>query len=144
MSLAAAIDFVNRSTDTAVIQVAYWQLLQELLAHYTERVQTTGRSPPSIRVPLITSVTTLLKQDPSTLQKSLLDHVSNSLELLFSPIFALSYRPTFEHMVAVMDQLLETLATHIDNDGLVNLAKVLLKRYNSQIMQSANHKKVKS
>lgn len=46
-------------------------------------------------------------------------------------------------MVAVMDQLLETLATHIDNGALANLAKVLLKRYNSQIMQSANHKKVK-
>ena len=120
--------------------------MQELLAHYTERVNTTGRSAPSIRVPLITSVTTLLnriKQDPLTQQKELLEYVSNSRELLFSPIFALSYRPTFEHMIAVMDQLLETLATQIDNDALVNLAKVLLRRYNSQILQSANHKKVK-
>ncbi|CDH52663.1 hypothetical protein RO3G_10807 [Lichtheimia corymbifera JMRC:FSU:9682] len=135
---------LKSSTDTAVIQVAYWQLLQELLAHYTERVNTTGRSPPSIRVPLITSVTTLLnriKKDPPAQQTELLEYVSNALALLFSPIFALSYRPTFEHMVAVMDQLLETLATHIDNGALANLAKVLLKRYNSQIMQSANHKK---
>jgi hypothetical protein len=137
--------------------------LIDLLQHYSEKARLDPkRSAPTVHTNLVLSVSTLLQQ----LDKNYLDRpqqriefytvAHNCLKFLFSDIFALSYRPAFEHVSTSVDQILVTMTTQIDlcnkdnnneqeENALRQLAltgQVLLKKYDSQLVLAANQKKV--
>lgn len=137
--------------------------MTDLLQHYAEKARLDPkRNVPTVHANIVLSVSTLLQQ----LDKSHLDKpqqriefytvVHTCLEILFSDIFALSYRPAFEHVSTAVDQVLATMTTHIDlcNKNETNadesnalhqlalIAQVLLTKYDSQLVLAANQKKV--
>lgn len=149
--------------DCCLLQLPYWTLLIDLLQHYSEKARLDPkRSVPTVHTNLVLSVSTLLQQ----LDKNYLDRpqqriefytvAHNCLKFLFSDIFALSYRPAFEHVSTSVDQILVTMTTQIDlcnkdNNNeqeenalrqLALTAQVLLKKYDSQLVLAANQKKV--
>ncbi|KAI9316049.1 Urb2/Npa2 family-domain-containing protein [Dichotomocladium elegans] len=134
------------STEAVVTQIAYWDLLLQLLAHYVRRADERRRSPPTIRVQLINALGALLQSIGDTELKeesnALLDKATGSFELLFSSTFSLSYRPPLEQTTFVVEQLLGLLEAHTENSSLARLAVVLLTRYYLQINQSPNQKKI--
>lgn len=149
--------------DCCLLQLPYWTLLTDLLQHYSEKARLDPkRSVPTVHANIVLSVSTLLQQ----LDKNYLDKpqqriefytvAHNCLEILFSDIFALSYRPAFEHVSTSVDQVLVTMTTQIDLcnkdnankqeanalNQLALTAQVLLKKYDSQLVLAANQKKV--
>ncbi|KAI7849555.1 hypothetical protein BDC45DRAFT_573759 [Circinella umbellata] len=142
---------VKSPTECAAYQIAYWRLFRQLLAHYTERAENTRKQPPAIRVQLITAITTLLNHlktiTNENMAKNILLELYECVKLLLSPTFGLSYRPTFEQMSTTVDQLMDTLTLFIDKqysmivDSLLPLSSVLLRRYVTQLVQTANQRK---
>ncbi|KAL7313294.1 hypothetical protein PS15m_007055 [Mucor circinelloides] len=154
---------MKKLEDCCLLQISYWTLLTDLLQHYAEKARLDPkRNVPTVHANIVLSVSTLLQQ----LDKSHLDKpqqriefytvVHTCLEILFSDIFALSYRPAFEHVSTAVDQVLATMTTHIDlcNKNETNadesnalhqlalIAQVLLTKYDSQLVLAANQKKI--
>ncbi|KAI9248036.1 hypothetical protein BDA99DRAFT_252211 [Phascolomyces articulosus] len=144
---------VKSSTECAAFQIAYWRLFHQLLAHYHQRAHTTQKPPPAIRVQLIAVITALLGHLNTTNHdddaKDILLELYACVDLLLSPTFSLSYRPTFEQMSTTIDQLMDTLMRVINNNKqstamlgpLLKVAHVLLIRYSTQLTQTANQRK---
>lgn len=123
---------------------------------------------PIIRISLITPVTTLLQHLYTTYKTDtdfraiLINDATQCVQLLFSKSFQQNYRPTLEQMTAAIELLLSSLKVQlelIDNennlnnnqeeekeeknlDNLLNMAKVLLGRYDEQLIQAGNQRKV--
>lgn len=146
----------NRMSDCCLIQLPYWTLLVDLLEHYKEKSQLDpNRSPPTIHVNLVSSVSTLLQQlykSQFDKKKEFLVVARRCLEILFSNDFSLSYRPAYEHVSVAVDQVILSLTTQIDIckekneidvlNELASIAQVLLKKFDSQLILAANQKKV--
>ncbi|KAG0170859.1 hypothetical protein DFQ28_001467 [Apophysomyces sp. BC1034] len=154
---------LKKLSECSLLQIAYWKLLRELLEHYHTRAKRDQKqSPPVIRVHLVVAFTTLFQQlyaDTTALTTNdrleFLQVVHSCLTVLFSNSFAFSYRPTLEHMTAVVDRLLTIMLTQMaicreSNDtteartlqALVDVARIILERYDAQLVQAANQKKV--
>lgn len=131
--------------------------------HYKEKARLDSkRSIPTIHVNLVSSVSTLLHQIYKEPIKNLDDRYQflaaahRCLQILFSDSFSLSYRPAFEHVSSAVDQVLTCLSAQIslcnENEDttleaetlheLSLVAKVLLKKFDSQLVLAANQKKV--
>jgi hypothetical protein len=131
-------------------------LLVELLQHYRLRfLQDRKRSTPFISVNLLGSVSLLLQDIYSTSSKTdahqkdkFLSLIGQCLELLFSDSCSSSYRPAFEHVSAIVDQILIALEIQIGQaeesalDKLVCTAQLILRKFDTQLVLAANQKKV--
>ncbi|KAF7721634.1 hypothetical protein EC973_004355 [Apophysomyces ossiformis] len=154
---------MKKLSECSLLQIAYWKLLQELLEHYhTRSKHDRKQSPPVIRVHLVVAFATLFQQfyaDNTSLNTEdrieFLRTTHSSLTILFSSSFAYSYRPAFEHMNTLVDRLLAILLIQIEKcegneDGtenqllqtLIDVAAVVLERYDAQLVQAANQKKI--
>ncbi|KAI9477718.1 MAG: hypothetical protein EXX96DRAFT_223600 [Benjaminiella poitrasii] len=155
---------MKKLNDCCLIQLPYWNLLHELLQHYHEKGNSSLKpSIPTIHVNFVSSISILLQQlynDPikNALERTeLLSIAHKCLAILFSSTFTLSYRPAFEHISTAVDQILTVLATQIDlyfSNGnnkeqevgalqqLALMARILLNKYDSQLVLAANQKKV--
>ncbi|CEP18278.1 hypothetical protein [Parasitella parasitica] len=154
---------MKKLDDCCLLQIAYWDLLIDLLQHYSERIRLDPKqSVPIVHANLVLSVSTLLQQliesnnnDPQQ-RIDFYSRTYNCLEILFSDIFAASYRPAFEHVSAALDQVLTNLSTQIilcNKDSmdekeaqafhqLALTAQVLLKKYDTQLVLAVNQKKI--
>ncbi|KAG0748861.1 hypothetical protein G6F57_003035 [Rhizopus arrhizus] len=132
---------MKKADDCCIFNIDYWMLLVELLQHYRLRfLQDRKRSTPFISVNLLGSISLLLQDIYST--------SSQCLELLFSDSCSSSYRPAFEHVSAIVDQILIALEIQIGQaeesalDKLVCTAQLILRKFDTQLVLAANQKKV--
>ncbi|KAG1230589.1 hypothetical protein G6F35_001860 [Rhizopus arrhizus] len=123
---------MKKADDCCIFNIDYWMLLVELLQHYRLRfLQDRKRSTPFISVNLLGSISLLLQDIYST--------SSQCLELLFSDSCSSSYRPAFEHVSAIVDQILIALEIQIGQaeesalDKLVCTAQLILRKFDTQL-----------
>ncbi|CAO3616277.1 unnamed protein product [Cunninghamella blakesleeana] len=153
--------------DCTLFQTRYWQLLNTLLKYYSQPIANNNDlkqiSMPIIRISLITPVTTLLQHLYTTYKNDidfravLINDVTQCIQLLFSKSFQQNYRPTLEQMTTAIELLLSSLKIQLelvdkDNnsqegeeknlDNLLNMAYVLLNRYDEQLIQTGNQRKL--
>ncbi|GAA5808334.1 hypothetical protein MFLAVUS_001724 [Mucor flavus] len=152
---------MKKLDDCCLLQLPYWTLLGDLLEHYKEKAGLDSkRSVPTIHVNLVSTVSTLLQQlyknETSTDRIEFLAAAYRCLRILFSDSFSLSYRPAFEHVSNAVDQVLTCLGTQINTFSkdqnntnefevlhqLSLTAKVLLNKFDSQLVLAANQKKI--
>lgn len=153
------LDYLCSLADCSLLQVAYWQLLKELLTHYERRARDEQKRPPIIRVKLVNAFSTFLQLAYAEPEKNtpdrikLLENATACLISLLSDTFQYSYRPPFEQLVTTVEQLLDVLSVQITLsekkqeertalDALADFAKALLKCFDTQIIQAANQRKV--
>lgn len=109
--------------------------MTDLLLHYTQQ-----GAVPFIRVPLLIPVSTILATPSTTL---LLQDVTPCIQLLLShPSCRAAYHPSLEQLTSLVEQLLPALQKNNSDANLVNLAQVVLARYDEQLVQAGNQKKV--
>lgn len=139
--------------DCCLLQLDYWTLLETLLEHYKERYRLDSRrTPPTIQVNLVSSISILLQQLYTLDIENRINYLRaarHCLEILLSDYFTLSFRPAYEHVSAAVDQVLVSLSMQLENsqqleelNELSLLAQSLLKKFDSQLILAANQKKV--
>lgn len=109
----------------------------DLLEHYQ---QSQDRNLPPVHINPLASVIVVL-QHIDNITKDYLSLISRYLQLFFSVSFTSSYRPTFEHVSALVEQILISLETQT-NEALLAIALPALQKLNSQLVAIANQKKV--
>lgn len=139
--------------DCCLLQLDYWTLLETLLEHYKEIYRLDSRrTPPTIQVNLVSSISVLLQQLYTLNIENRIEYLRaarHCLEILLSDYFILSYRPAYEHVSAAVDQVLVSLSMQLESsqqtDELIELsllAQSLMKKFDSQLVLAANQKKV--
>lgn len=142
-----------RMDDCCLLQLPYWTLLKALLEHYKEKNRLDSRrTPPTVQVNLVSSISVLLQQLYASDIKNRIEYLRaarHCLEILLSDYFTLSYRPAYEHVSAAVDQVLTSLNIQLeesqqtdDLSELSLLAQSLLMKFDSQLVLAANQKKV--
>lgn len=125
---------VYSEKDAAWRQIGYWQLLHALLEHYDQKPK--GSKPPAIRVPLLQAVTQAVQ---SNMEQPSLEALTAGLACLLSPTFALSFRPAFDQTASALEAVLDKV---LQDGEYQALAAVLLDRFDTQVTQAPNPKKV--
>ncbi|CAO3606615.1 unnamed protein product [Mucor hiemalis] len=144
---------MKKMDDCCLLQLPYWTLLKALLEHYKEKNRLDSRrTPPTVQVNLVSSISVLLQQLYASDIKNRIEYLRaarHCLEILLSDYFALSYRPAYEHVSAAVDQVLTSLNIQLeesqqtdDLSELSLLAQLLLMKFDSQLVLAANQKKV--
>ncbi|CEJ02217.1 hypothetical protein RMCBS344292_16229 [Rhizopus microsporus] len=128
---------MKKLDDCCLFQIDYWILFVDLLEHYQ---QSQDRNLPPVHINPLASVIVVL-QHIDNITKDYLSLISRYLQLFFSVSFTSSYRPTFEHVSALVEQILISLETQT-NEALLAIALPALQKLNSQLVAIANQKKV--
>ncbi|KAI7907434.1 Urb2/Npa2 family-domain-containing protein [Cokeromyces recurvatus] len=139
---------LKKMNDCCLLQLPYWKLLFDLLKHYHDKVKSDlKQSTPTIQVNLLSSISITLQElyrNDKYNKSQFLSIIYGSLEILFDGTFA--YRPAFEHVSSVVEQILFIFTTCDSNEetlhSLALIAQILLKKYDLQLVSAANQKKI--